>query len=101
MLMSKREIMLSWLRVLLITLLITTVLWVGLLYESLQDHFGYNELLKVISQETGEYPFHLSRTWIGRNSVKLLIVIGGVLIFSWILAAREKWRERIAEKVRV
>jgi len=85
--------MLSWFRILLITLLATTVLWVGLLYGSLQEHFRYNELLRLFHEETGEFPFDFSIPWTSRGSVKLMTVIGVVLLFSWVLTAREKWRE--------
>ena len=79
--------------ILLITLIATTLLWFVLLYESVQEHHRYNELLRLFAEETNWFPFHLSKPYIVRNDVITIMVMGVVLLFSWVLTAREKWRE--------
>lgn len=94
-------------RIFLIMLLATTLLWVVLFYESIQEWHRYSELwydwawleTQRVYEESGRHIFLcLSEGYFDRLESKIIMAIGFALLLSWVLTLREKWREFKAKK---
>lgn len=101
---------LSWSRIFLITLLAITLLWIALLYESIQQWHRYLDLwyewayfeTRRVYEESGRNIFlALLEGYFDRLEGKIVMAIGLVLLCSWVLTAREKWREFKDKRSRV
>ena len=89
-------------RIFLIMLLATTLLWIVLFYESIQEWQRFSDLwydwayleTRRVYEESGRHIFlFLSEGYFDRLESRIITAIGFVLLCSWVLTVREKLRE--------